>query len=334
MDIQTIATLVLCPSSPAAASYLLGPLLHGPPALPHPPPPSPLHFQQCLCLPPENSPCLLFPLSVPSNREAKISPIPWLLHNRPSNPESSVITMAIRQNGILRVCPPAASGTPALRACPDSNSGCLALCGGVLSPGLPSCVHFWRHSQPNCPYSISPAPCTSGYLSSSEASEYSWEDDILSRAAQTPYASGFPPREQRQAGEKENILHGGLLMNTHSLHCSRIPKPFFFFPCLLANLLENSVLQEYCSGASQNCFFWIALSVRASASLRHWTRNRQTELLDPWREVTWSTLPLWQLTAQIRLGLLLTSWLVFYILDTGNPGGFFVCLFVSLLQLL
>ena len=45
-----------------------------------------------------------------------------------------------------------------------------------------------------------------------------------------PTLQVFPPREQRQAGEQENILHGGLLMNMHSLHCSRIPKSIFFPP--------------------------------------------------------------------------------------------------------
>lgn len=42
-------------------------------------------------------------------------------------------------------------------------------------------------------------------------------------------------------------------MNMHCLHGSRIPKSIFF-PCILANLVENHVLQRHCLAPLRTAF--------------------------------------------------------------------------------
>lgn len=77
-----------------------------------------------------------------------------------------------------------------------------------------------------------------------------------------------------------------------------------FFPCILANLVENHVLQEHRSGPSRNCFFGIA-SGQETARQNCWIWKGR------WPGPHFVHNPLWQPMAESHLSLLLTSWLVF-----------------------
>ena len=118
----------------------------------------------------------------------------------------------------------------------------------------------------------------------------------------------------RLGSKKISVLEDSL-MNMHSLHGSRIPKSIFI-PCILANLVENHVLKEHCSGPSQNCFYWIA-SGQETARQNCWIWKGK------WPGPHFVHNPLWQPMAEIHLSLILTSQLVFYILNTGNSDFFF-----------
>lgn len=137
-------------------------------------------------------------------------------------------------------------------------------------------------------------PCPPAYQSS-------WGSVIFMRGW---FSTEFLVEEYRlsafQVFTPENRAPNSPRLGSQKISCNHIALGIqspFFPPCILSNLLENCVLQEHCSGTSQNCFFWIVLAVRASAL-------QETAWLDLCREVTLSIaspmIPLWQLMAEVH----------------------------------
>lgn len=121
----------------------------------------------------------------------------------------------------------------------------------------------------------------------------------------------------------ENRAPNSPRLGSQKISCNHIALGIqspFFPPCILSNLLENCVLQEHCSGTSQNCFF---LNCTCCQSIS-FTRNSLTGSVqggDLVHHLTHDPLVTTHGRSSSQF-LLLTSWLVFYIMDSENSVVF------------